>query len=242
MSETTLEKRFQDIIAATDESELVPCIRDVIEGLGGQWFVFVSLHPSDQSDERASHRFLIGCKPEWCQLYNANKWYVTDPCLDYARTNTSPILGTDLKLRTAGQREMLAVAAENGFRSGYIIPVHASERGRIGVLYVGSDEDPRVGGPKMSRNRPLFLGLALELLNWSSRSLRKEILSKYQITEDEVKLAEYVRSGFTANDIAKELGRSAATVYSHFRKFNEKIGVTHITAAVKFAEEHDLFS
>jgi DNA-binding CsgD family transcriptional regulator len=237
-----IEEFFEEIIGASDESKLIPCAKDLIESLGGQSFVFVSLHPEDQSAIRLTHRFLIGCSPEWCQLYNANRWYLTDPCLEYAKVSTIPILGSELPLHTTGQRQMLEVAAEHGFRSGYVVPVHASEKGRIGVLYIGSDELPVTAELKFKKNRVLFRALALELLDWSSRALREEIIDKYGLTKKDVELVTYVRAGFKATDIANEYRVSVATVYRSFESVKEKIGVAHINAAVKFAEEHDLFA
>ncbi len=237
-----MEEYFEGIINATDEFELVPRVKEAINSRGAEWFVFVSLHPSDQSMNRSTHRFLIGCQPEWCQLYNANRWYLTDPCLDYARSNTLPILGSDLPVHTPGQKKMLEAGAENGFRSAFVVPAHASGKGRIGVLYLGSSDETSVGESKLREGRSFFRLLALELLDWSSSAVREEAIGKCGLTEQDVSLVSYVRSGFKANEIADELKVSPTTVYRQFQNINRKIGVSNIFAAVKFAEENDLFA
>jgi DNA-binding CsgD family transcriptional regulator len=237
-----MDLSFDDLLSAADELALVSLVKHAVESRGAEWFVFVSLHPTDQSASRSTHRFLIGCRPEWCQLYNANRWYLTDPCLQYARSNTAPVLGSDLPVQTTGQRHMLEVAAENGFRSIYIVPAHASEKGRIGVLYLGSNSHPNEGERIFHKGRPHFRALALELLDWSSRVVRAEAMRISGLTEEEVRLLGLVKGGFTAAAIASELQVSAMTVYRQFQRVNAKIGVTHITAAVKFAEEHDLLA
>ncbi|WP_322058449.1 helix-turn-helix transcriptional regulator [Paraburkholderia sp. J63] len=237
-----MELSVDDLLNAADEMELIPLVKRAVQAHGADWFVFVTLHPSDYSDSRSTYRFLIGCRPEWCQLYNANHWYLTDPCLEYARSNTAPLLGSALPVRTAGQQRMLVVAAKYGFRSGYVVPVHTSERGRIGVLYLGSDHPPEQMEPRFHEARPFFRALAMELLEWSSGAVREEALQTTGLTPEELRLLGLVKTGFTATEIANELQVSSMTVYRQFQRINEKLRVARITAAVKFAEEHDLLA
>lgn len=231
-----------DLMNAKDELELSELVKRAVQTRGADWFVFVSLHPSDFSDSRSTYRFLIGCRPDWCQLYNANRWYLTDPCLEYARSNTAPLLGSALPVCTPGQQRMLEIAAEYGFRSGYVVPAHASEKGRIGVLYLGSDFSPADMEPKFHEARPFFRALALELLEWSSGAVRDEAIQATGLTDEDIHLLGLVKTGFTAAVIASELQVSSMTVYRQFQRINEKLGVPRITAAVKFAEEHDLLA
>lgn len=237
-----MELSVDDLLNAADEMELIPLVKRAVQTHGADWFVFVTLHPSDYSDSRSTYRFLIGCRPEWCQLYNANRWYLTDPCLEYARSNTAPVLGSALPLQTTGQQRILVVAAEYGFRSFYIVPVHTSERGRIGVLYLGSEHSPEQIEPRFHEARPFFRALAMELLEWSSAAVREEALQMTGLTLEELRLLRLVKAGFTATDIASELKVSSVTVYRQFQRINEKLNVARITAAVKFAEEHDLLA
>ncbi|WP_321938369.1 helix-turn-helix transcriptional regulator [Paraburkholderia sp. J8-2] len=237
-----MEFSVDDLQNAADEMELIPLVKRTVQTYGADWFVFVTLHPSDYSDSRSTYRFLIGCRPEWCQLYNANRWYLTDPCLEYARSNTAPVLGSVLPVQTAGQRRMLVVAAEYGFRSFYIVPVHTSERGRIGILYLGSEQAPEQMEPRFHDARPFYRALAMELLDWSSGAVREEALQTTGLTHEELRILRLVKAGFTATDIAAELKVSSITVYRQFQRINEKLGVARITAAVKFADEHDLLA
>ncbi|CAG9264411.1 Transcriptional activator of maltose regulon, MalT [Burkholderia diffusa] len=62
------------------------------------------------------------------------------------------------------------------------------------------------------------------------------------ITEVEVAILRLLKVGFTASAIASELEVSAKTVYRHFQRINEKLDVTHIAAAVKIAEEHEILA
>lgn len=233
---------FEELLVAKDDSELADCVSSIVTALGGESYVFVSLHPGVSMASRGTHRFLIGCRPEWCQMYNANKWYMTDPFLEYARSNTAPIVGSQISLETQGQREMLMAASENGFRSGIVVPVHTSIAERMGVLYIGSDDIQEVGEKKLTAQRLYFRALAMELLDWSVRTARSEVMEAHAITELDLSVVGYLKSGFTAEDIARELGVSVQTIYGLYKKIKDKVGVSHISEAVKFAESNDLLA
>ena len=233
---------FEKLMAAEDDSELAECVRPLVIALGGESYVFVSLHPGDTTANRATHRFLIGCRPEWCQMYNANKWYMTDPFLEYARSNTEPITGSGIVTKTQGQRDMLAAASNNGFRSGIVVPVHTSDTERMGVLYIGSDDSEAVGEKRLTAQRLYFRALAQELLDWSTRMTKREVLAAHAITEKDLRVVGYVRDGFTAEDIAREMEVSVQTVYGNYKRIKDKLGVSHISEAVKFAEVNDLLA
>ena len=233
---------FGELMSAEDDSELAECVRSLVVALGGDSYVFVSLHPGDTTSSRATHRFLIGCRPEWCQMYNANKWYMTDPFLEYARNNTEPITGSGIVTKTQGQRDMLAAASKNGFRSGIVVPVHTSDTERMGVLYVGSDDSELVGEKRLTAQRLYFRALAQELLDWFIRMTKREVIEAHAITDKDLLVVGYLKDGFTAEDIAREMDVSVQTVYGNYKRIKDKLGVSHISEAVKFADVHDLLA
>jgi DNA-binding CsgD family transcriptional regulator len=231
---------FDQLLSADDESDVAHCVRTIVSTLGAESYVFVSLNPAESLDSRSSHRFLIGCRPEWCQLYNANKWFMTDPFLDYSLSNTEPIFGSQVEVTTQGQKDMLASAHENGFRSGFVVPVHTSDKGRIGVLYLGSEKSEAEGEKILSANRMYFRALAMELLDWSIRIAKREIMESRSITGKDLQVVSYLKNGFTAEDIAREMDVSVQTIYGNYRKIKDKVGASHISEVVKFAEVNGL--
>jgi DNA-binding CsgD family transcriptional regulator len=233
-------KLFDQLLSAEDESDVAHCVRTIVSTLGAESYVFVSLNPAESLDSRSSHRFLIGCRPEWCQLYNANKWFMTDPFLDYSVSNTEPIFGSQVEITTQGQKDMLASAHENGFRSGFVVPVHTSDKGRIGVLYVGSEKSEAAGEKVLSANRMYFRALAVELLDWSIRIAKREIMESRSITGKDLQVVSYLKNGFTAEDIAREMDVSVQTIYGNYKKIKDKVGASHISEVVKFAEVNGL--
>ena len=239
-SEASVLKYFDQIISAQDESDVAHCVRAIVSTLGAESYVFVSMNPAESPESRASHRFLIGCRPEWCQLYNANKWFMTDPFLDYSVSNTEPIFGSQMEVTTQGQKDMLTSAHEHGFRSGFVVPVHASDKGRIGVLYLGSDKTEAEGEKIFSVSRMYFRALAVELLDWSIRVAKREIMESRSITGKDLQVVSYLKDGFTAEDIAREMDVSVQTIYGNYKKIKDKVGASHISEVVKFAEVNGL--
>ena len=76
--------------AAVDDAS-----RQIVRYFGLEAFVFGALF---RNGEREHYRYLVGCKPDWCYLYNQNKWYAIDPFIDYALHHTSPVLALDVPL------------------------------------------------------------------------------------------------------------------------------------------------
>src|SRR5207302_2882065 len=83
------------------EAEVEAASRQLVEYFGLQPFVFGAFF---RTGERANYGYLVGCVPEWCYLYNGNKWYAIDPFVDYALKYANPILASDILLSSAGQQ------------------------------------------------------------------------------------------------------------------------------------------
>jgi len=70
-----------------------------------------------RNGEREHYRYLVGCKPEWCFLYNQNKWYAIDRS---SSTRYTTQAGARVGCSADQPRSAAddAAAAEHGFRSG----------------------------------------------------------------------------------------------------------------------------
>ena len=205
------------------ESEVATLLRDIVRGFGVTSYVFVSIR-SDNSGP-ANHRYLIGCTPKWCQMYNAKKWLYIDPFIEYARNNSMPIAGSAIRPNTAGQTELLAAAAENGFRSGAVIPAHSGNSKRIGVLYLGSQLPPEQIEPTLMQNRSSLRAVAMELFEWSEAQIRAEVIASLNVNDVDVALLKLVHEGFTVEEIAKLLGIAKPIIQTKIRHLNEKFEV-----------------
>ena len=201
------------------EAEVEAASRQIAEHFGLPSFVFGAFF---RTGERENYRYLVGCVPEWCYLYNRNKWYAIDPFIDYALANTAPILASDIPLVTAGQQRMMAMAADYGFRSGVVVPAHSVSTVRIGVLYLGTSEDVERARECLARHRPLMRAFAIELLEWWDAKLRSASLEDLELDDLDLDLLAKASEQATTEEAARELGMTVSRVKSRYERLTRK--------------------
>ena len=215
------------------EAEVEAAARQIVEHFGLQSFVFGAFF---RAGERENYRYLVGCVPEWCYLYNGNKWYAIDPFIEYALQNSAPILASDIPLMSSGQERMMSMAAEHGFRSGVVVPAHSVSTVRIGILYLGTSGDIDVARESLRRHRPLMRAFAVELLEWWDAKLRRASLEDLELDDLDLELLAKASEQATAEEAARELGVTLSRVKSRYERLTRKLDAPNKrTAADKAA-------
>jgi DNA-binding CsgD family transcriptional regulator len=216
----------------------------IVRALGAQAFVYASFLPACNEYSIQSRHYLIGCRTEWCAIYTERYWAMNDPFLEYARTHSTPVLRSQIKLRTAGQVAMLQMSEEYGFRSGLVIPTHTSMSAtkRMGLLYIGSDLPEMVGEQLLLKSKILFCSLGQALLFWSTEKLKQQAIRKYSLEEEELEMLQLFREGKRAAEIAAHLDIKVSAAYKKLSVVSEKFNVTKFDRAVAVAESAGLLS
>jgi len=214
------------------EAEVEAAARQIVEYFDLQSYVFGALR---RTAEREQYRYLVGCAPQWCYVYNQNKWYAIDPFVDYALHNTSPALASDIPLSSPGQARLLATAAEHGFRSGIIVPAHSASAQWVGVLYLGTGDELERAQRSFLQHRNLMRAFALELLEWWDGKLRVDGLEDLDLDELDIDLLYKAQEQATAEEAARELGITVSRVNSRYERLNRKLEVTSKRHAVEKA-------
>lgn len=214
------------------ETEVEAAARQIVEYFGLQSFVFGALF---RNGEREHYRYLVGCEPEWCFLYNQHKWYAIDPFIDYALRNTSPVLASDIPLNTTGQERLMAEAAGHGFRSGIVVPAHSGSAIRIGILYLGTNEGPERVRESFQKHRSLMRAFALELLEWWDGKLREAGLEALDLDALDVDLLTKAQEHATAEEAARELGVTLSRVKARYERLTRKLEAPNKRGAVERA-------
>lgn len=221
------------------EAEVEAAARQIVEYFGLHSFVFGAFF---RVGEREHYRYLVGCVPQWCYLYNQNKWYAIDPFIEYALENTSPVLASDIVLSSAGQQRMMAEAAEYGFRSGIVVPAHSSAAVRIGILYLGTSEGPERARESLLKHRNLMRAFGLELLEWWDVKLRDSSLESLDLDDLDLDLLAKAQERATAEEAARELGVTLSRVKSRYERLTRKLDVSKKRDAVEKAVALGLIS
>lgn len=202
------------------EAEVEAAARQIVNYFGLQSFVFGALF---RDGERENYRYLVGCEPAWCFLYDQRKWYAIDPFIDYALKNTSPVLASDIPLNSAGQERLMAEAAEHGFRSGVVVPAHSRSAIRIGILYLGTSQGLEYARESFLRHRNLMRAFALDLLEWWDAKLRNAGLEALDLDELDVDLLTKAQEHATSEEAARELGVTVSRVNSRYERLVRKL-------------------
>lgn len=226
------DDRISWISGYETEAEIEAAARQIVEYFGLQSFVFGALF---RSGEREHYRYLVGCTPEWCYLYNQKKWYAIDPFIDYALKNTSPVLASAIPLNTAGQERLMAEAAEHGFRSGIVVPAHSGSAIRIGILYLGTSEGLECARESFLKHRNLMRAFALELLEWWDAKLRESSLERLDLDALDMDLLTKAQDHATAEEAAHELGVTLSRVRARYERLTRKLEVPNKRNAVEKA-------
>ena len=204
------------------EAEVEAAARQIVEYFGLEAFVFGALF---RSGEREHYRYLVGCRPEWCYLYNQSKWYAIDPFIDYALKNTSPIFASDVPLSSPGQERMITEAVTHGFRSGIIVPAHSISALRVGILYLGTSDGPERTRDSLLKHRNLMRAFGLELLEWWDAKLRRNGLESLDLDELDLDLLIKAQEHATAEEAARELGVTVSRVNARYERLSRKLDV-----------------
>lgn len=214
------------------EAEVGAAARQIVNYFGLQSFVFGALF---RDGERENYRYLVGCEPAWCFLYDQHKWYAIDPFIEYALKNTSPILASDIPLSSEGQARLMAEAAEHGFRSGVVVPAHSGSAVRIGILYLGTSEGPEYARESFLKHRNLMRAFSLELLEWWDAKLRDAGLEALNLDELDVDLLTKAQDHATAEEAARELGVTLSRVKDRYERLARKLEAPNKRSAVEKA-------
>lgn len=241
MNSIDLAEDVMDVISELErcmtEADAHDLTMKVVQQLGADWFVYTTMLPPELNKSDESYHYFIGCRKELCELYNRRMWMMNDPFMDYALSNSAPILSSKVKMMTPGQVEILRVGADHGFRSGLVVPTHTSMgKKRMGLLYIGSELPEDQGEPMLWRKRIQFGALGHELLQWWNTRLRKQAMRKYSLLDDEIDLLQQVRKGKVASEIAAIYDMKVSVVYRKYETIKEKLDVDKIEHAVVAAE------
>lgn len=236
-----IDEMILRIAECRSESEVAALLARLVRAFGLESYVFISIC-LDEGSRRENHRYLIGCTPTWCQIYNAKRWFYIDPFIQYALHNSVPILGSAIKPETPGQAELLATAAENGFRSGIVIPAHAGNEKRAGVLYLGSDKAPEAIEPSLMQSRIQLRAIAMELVEWSEAQIKIEAIVRFQLDNTDVALLKMEHQGFSTEEVGQILGITKSMINMRFRQLNEKFDVHQKKHAAEKANQLGILS
>ena len=119
-----IQRLHLQLARLTKADDAATILRDFVRDLGATSAIFTSYVVGDPTLD--SYRFILAADTVMCDTYLKRYWFLNDPCILYTNGNTEPLRLSMLPVATSAQREILDEAANHGFRSGYVVPVHGS--------------------------------------------------------------------------------------------------------------------
>ncbi|MDQ2736397.1 MAG: autoinducer binding domain-containing protein [Pseudomonadota bacterium] len=230
---------IQRVSSAEDDAAVIEVLYEAKQALGVEHAAFVSFVRDDDSKE--SFRFFLACDPVWCLKYQQQGWYAQDAWLLYAATNSEPICGSKIPLRTKAQREAQELAVRHGIVSAYLVPAPASGGlSRLGVLGLGSSQEGYFECEAVASLKLLARALAMELHEWWIRRVRQEIIATHRLKPDDLLLLAMERQGLSTKEIVEALGVSASSVDCRFQRLATKFNMPNRRATARLAAEYGL--
>lgn len=230
---------IQRVSSALDEAEALSLLQEGAVAMGADVAAFGSFIRDDPSHE--SYRFLLACDPVWCQEYLRRSWYSHDPWLNYALRHTEPVCASEIPVVTKEEHAIVSLASEFGVQSGAVVPAPASGNlTRIGVLFLGSTKQGFFESDGFVALKVVARSLAMELHEWWIERIKRELMERARITEDDLVLLRHEREGHSTKTIAAALDTSQSSVDSRFQRLNNKLGVPNRKAAANLAAEYGL--
>ncbi|AZU59032.1 autoinducer binding domain-containing protein [Ralstonia pseudosolanacearum] len=232
--------KINSLGACTHDIELHARLRSIFSDLQIPSFIFSTFN-LDANGTASSYRFLVGCSAEWIQIYQHRHWYSNDPYLQYARFNASPAPGSVIPITSAGQREMRATARQYGFRSNLVVPAHSRATSLLGVLHIANNVEMEDGGEaRLLEWQSLLRAISLTLLDMRTAAQHQLMVARFGLDARDLTALQFVLAGEPAQEVARSLGLSVASVYSMYSRINEKLGVNRINEAARLAQQYDL--
>ena len=227
---------IERIAATRDRAGLLALLRTCMHALGAENAAFVSFVRDDA--DVASCRFMLACAPGWCQRYLDANCIIHDPWLAYAAHHGEPVLASALRISDVQARRVIDLAAQHGFASAVLVPVHSGAgHSRISLLCLGSAQAGYFEGDGFGRLRLGARLLAAELHDWWMVRIRRELIVKARITPSDLELLRHEHLGHSSKHIAASLQVSASSINSRFQRMNAKLGVPNRRLAARLAAQ-----
>ncbi|MEQ5842442.1 autoinducer binding domain-containing protein [Paraburkholderia acidicola] len=222
-----------------DELEVLALMRSICASNGGMECLYRWITVGEQDMVIESHVILAHCHPAWTQSYVHNHWVLNDPAVDYARHETAPLRGSDIK-PYRDEHWFAQKAGVYGLNSNVFFPAHRRRDPMFGLLHVSSHMPSPEGEDLIWQNRQNLRGLAAELLEWRVMQLRQTAAQQFPLSTPEVVALRVIRRGGSAAHVAHELSITEREAYRLFRQINVKMGCGHIRVSAGAAQTYGL--
>ena len=231
----------RQIAAASSQSAALDLLRQGTQALGAECSALFNF-ARDHRDI-SSCRVMLACDPAWGRGYLDGGLIAQDPWLRYAERHTEPIRINQTAVSSPDPTPRLGLAASGGFVSAVLVPAHSAlGRSRVSLLCLGSSTPGYFDDHGFDDLRFGARSLALELHEWWIAQMRRELVARVRLTEEDLALLNHQYRGHGSKQIADDLKVSVCSINSRFQRLNLKLGVSNRRQAAQLAADSGLIS
>lgn len=214
-------------------------VQGVCDLYGAIHWIFSSFLTTRYTDRDGS-RFLLGCPPSWCQIYQSKFWQYCDPAREYARFRTTPLPIAELRIEGEGQTALMEYAQQFGFVDGFIVPAHTPNDHRVGILYIAYEEVGTMPLELFEGTKIALQAVSSALVDWDFKEAVAEVRRETRLNATECQLLAGDLRGHQSKEIALHLDMTLNAVNRGFRSAINKLGVANKHEAAQMAKTHGI--
>lgn len=240
MSESLLRfdhRLLSSIRHCRDEMELRATLLSAIQSLGGRDYLYISVVSEDEPHKGAPGVFIwSGNLIAFCRRYVRAQHYLRDPALIHGRLSNLPLSLSSLS--TMSRQSTLAFLADLdrfGLTYGVALPIHGGLHDPLDMLVVYPESDSSDGERQLLARDSAVRALGHETKAWLRRDARNAILSRADISQQDIQVLQLVYRGFTRNDIANHLNVPASRIKTISQRLSAQFEQRTVEAAARVA-------
>lgn len=176
----------------------------------------------------------------WQDRYSRNGYVLTDPTVQHATTNASPLVWSPSLFEHDASDALAREARDVGLNHGWTQPLRDTN-GRVGAFTLSRGEG-EITAAELAEKLEMMKWLALVAHGMLFRTLlarhQNELLT--QLTEREIEMLHLAAGGKTSGEMAKALGLSERTANFHMGNAMQKLGAENKTQAAVLAMQMGL--
>lgn len=208
---------------------------------------FSQLYYAVNASKHATPEFAFVCSnyaAEWLSVYEAEKYYNTDPVLRHCMNSTLPLTWERETFKSRQEKQLYEAACTHGLDQGVAFPVHGPN-GEFGILNLVPGKLLRESSQQEFNQKIADWALIRDYVFESSKRFTTVISddeSEASLTPREIECLNWAAEGKSSWEISTIFNCSEATVNFHFSNIRRKFAVNSRQQAIVKAMRLGLIS
>lgn len=220
-----------------DEVELRATLLEAVRSIGGRDYLYISFVGEDEPHKGAPGVFIwSGNQIAFCRRYVQAQHYLRDPALTHGRLSNLPLSLSSLAVMSGQSTRLFRADLDRfGLSHGVAVPIHGGLHDPLNLLVAFPEDDSLDAERRLLARDGAVRALGHEVKAWLRRDARNAILSRADVTTQDIEVLQLVYRGFTRNDIADHLQLPVSRIKTISQRLSAQFEQRTIEAAARVA-------